>query len=92
MLKKIACYGLVAFSLLAVMTDPADARLLRRRSRGCNTCQPCNSCHVPQGQYGPQGQYDPNAPMIDPNMQGPAPQPAPVQPAAPQPFRNNNAA
>lgn len=86
MLKKIACYGLAAAALLTVFADPADARLLRRRSRGCNTCQPCHSCHVPQGQY------DPNAPMIDPNMQAPIPQAAPVQPQAPQPMLDNNAA
>lgn len=84
-MRKIIGLGLVAMSLMTVMTDQAEARLFRRHRGGCNTCQSaCNSCQAPQGMY------DPNAPQMDPNA--PVPTQAPVQPPAPQPIRPGNPA
>lgn len=83
-MKKIIGLGLVALSLMTVMTDQAEARLFRRH-RGCNSCQ-----QVSYGCQAPQGMYDPNAPQMDPNAPQPnyAPQQnyaPPAQPAPPQP-------
>lgn len=92
-MKKIIGLGLMALSLMTVMTDPAEARLFRRNRGGCNTCHtPCNSCQAPQGMY------DPNAPQMNPNapqMYQNAPQPnyaPPPQPGAPQPIQQGNPA